>query len=541
MKAHSAPLSLPTEALGQAAASLDTRSGYRNLFGDAPPEECYSGFGQDEEGRRKNRRMFRWLAVRLGRPFDWPDGNIENRRIAAGYTYLAQLVIHDSIHSLADLPDLKYGTTWLRNRRQSRLVLDTIYGAGPAADPLFFQTCPAMAQASGFLRVAGRDNSGPPRDLPRSPCPFTGKQPYSDVLIADARNDDNLIIAQLTVLFHLFHNLIYKDNYQFYKDYSEARTFALTRKVVAAVYRRIVFKDLFEKLLFPPIYRAYFGNPKALLDQDDSRVPLEFAYGAARFGHFMVRSQYQINPVLTAEDQAVKSMLRHTSAGRPWAMPLEPKWLIDWAMLFDKPGSGTALRSRRLGPGMSATLVSNDLFQDAKDPVWRQGDSGGLAYRDLLRGSETGLRSVNSILALLPRSVADASPLVRGGVADPTSIVEWLKADPSGDDPKAVDDYINCIAADIPILLFVMAEAAQTALPAEGIGPGECLGPVGSIILAEFFFREYWRTYALIEADEEAQEAAQRIFGDAAPETMPALIEEISRREDWGNIAPKFW
>src|SRR2546422_3667894 len=29
------------------------------------------------------------------------------------------------------------------------------------------------------------------RDLPRSPCPFSGKPAYSDVLIADARNDDN--------------------------------------------------------------------------------------------------------------------------------------------------------------------------------------------------------------------------------------------------------------------------------------------------------------------------------------------------------------
>src|SRR5262249_46994869 len=121
------------------------------------------------------------------RPFE------ENNRIPAGYTYLAQFVIHDSVHSLADPPDIKK-LIRPRNGRSGRLVLDTIYGKGPG------------------VGAGGREGDARPiRDLPRSSCPYSGKPAYSDVLIADSRNDDNVIIAQLTVLFHLLHNTVYAE------------------------------------------------------------------------------------------------------------------------------------------------------------------------------------------------------------------------------------------------------------------------------------------------------------------------------------------
>lgn len=534
MNPHGASLHLSLKGLPDLAKSPETSSGYRNMFGDAK-EEQYTGFGRSEEGRRRNRQMLRWLAMRFSRPY-WPLGDTDNVRVPSGYTYLAQFVIHDTVLSLAEFPDLRNGIIWARNYRSSRLVLDGIYGKGPDFDPLFYAACPATPQRTGFLRTGGSAGAaGSVRDLPRSPCPFSGKPRYSNVLIADARNDDHLIIAQLTTIFHLLHNAVYGKLSEIGKPASDDQTFALARKVVARVYRNIVFKDLLKRVLLPPIYDWYNDNGQdALYDTGDSRMPLEFSHAAARFGHFMVRDQYQLNDQLAGEDRAVKSILRQTSAGRPWAMPLTDKWLIDWATLFDKDRPAP-LRARRFGPAIAPVLVSNDFFRDEEDPTWKPGKMGGLAYRDLIRGAESNLRSVRSIVQKLPVWVRELSPLVRDGEVNSSAIVAWLRSTP--DEP----DYIDCLAKDPPLLLFVLLEAAKTAWPDKKVNYGECLGAVGSFIVAEFLFGEYRRTHPLIEADQVSAEAAAAIFGEAPLDTMPKLIAEVSRLRDFAAVRPRFW
>src|SRR5207247_1467424 len=113
-------------------------------------------------------------------------------------------------------------------------------------------------------------------------------------------------------------------------------------------------------------------------------------------------------------------------------------------------------------------------------------------------------------------------------------------------DRAQIDEYINCIEADIPLILFIILEAAETDLQSAGAGAdnirnGECLGAIGSVIVAEFVFREFSRTEKLIEDDEEAKAESARIFENNPPDTMARLIAEISRRMDWSNTTPKFW
>jgi hypothetical protein len=571
MSAHGAPSGFGNVAISAATNSEypNTNSGYRNLFGDASESERYTGFGTDLKNRKKNRRMLRWLSTRFGRPY-WVSGR-DNKRIPAGYTYLAQFVIHDTVQSLADLPDLQHGTGWMRNVRSGRLILDTIYGKGPGADPLFYEGGLAAPQATGFLRIgACQDNAGLRRDLPRSPCPFAGKPAFSDVLIADARNDDSLILGQVTVLFHLLHNIVYaklrKINKIDNKNLSDTQVFSLARKVVTRVYRDIVFKDLLPKLLHPEVYQRYMPQDKpedkaavidkcaqgkaALIDKCDTRMILEFSHAAARFGHFMARNEYKINDVLP--EQGIKAMLRQTSAARPFDMPLAPEWLVDWRRLFD--GSELA---RLLGPEMAPTLVSNDLevlFGEFNDRTRRPGDMGGLAYRDLIRGAESNLRSAKSIIEKLntkkDRWILELSPLVRpyeiDGVrrfeTNTTKAVEWLGFGSRGGTTDMEPEFIDRIKEDIPLLLLIMLEAAHTKLP----GPhkreeGECLGAIGSVIVAECLFREYWRTHPLIEADLVVNDCLKALFGKEPVETMPRLIEEISKRKYWANSKAKFW
>jgi hypothetical protein len=400
-----------------------------------------------------------------------------------------------------------------------------------------------LPRGKSFLRISGKGGAGPLRDLPRSPCPFGGKAAYSDVLIADARNDDNVIIAQITVIFHLLHNIVYSAIANKSTSEPDPRTFALARRVVTRIYRQIVIDDLLKKLLHPAVYDAFWDQRNsASCERGDPRMPLEFSHAAARFGHFMARDRYQINddPDLQPDEQGIKNMLRQTSAIRPEAMPLAPKWLVDWTTLFDKTAPAR-LRARRFGPAIAPALIYPDLFPNADDPAMPPGDIGGLVYRDLLRGGEANLRSVRSIVEKLPASVTALSPLVKEGAIDPAPVVAWLKTGRSGDLATTDDDYTSCIAGDIPLLLFILIEAAETNLPDADIRKGECLGPVGSWILADFFFGEYSRTRSLVEEDATSLDALNEVFESGPPASMPALIQMISDRKSWSDVSPKFW
>lgn len=532
--------------------------GYRHLFGEATPDDRYKGPPLEEE-RDPNLSMLRWLAERFERPYPWPGGVSENELIPAGYTYLAQFVIHDSVHTLHE----EDGKAWPRNARPGRLLLDAIYGRGPAAgaDALLYctrtverpyagdGTRPAGAEASGFLRIGGQDGKARPiRDLPRTSCPFAGETARSDVLIADQRNDDNVIIAQLTVLFHLLHNIVYAELHEKNNErLSDRQIFARARKIVTRVYRKVVFEDLLKRLLHPRIYEiykaAYDGRDVASIGgqpffdadgKDDTRMPLEFSHAVARFGHFMVRDSYGINAELPGTDQSIKSILRNTSARRPSDMPLAPKWLADWATLFQKPNSPRPLMSRRLGPAIARTLVRNDHVSDRGR---KQGEIGGLVYLDLLRGYEANLGSGQQVKNKLVELWPEIDKLSPSQEKIGEALEKFLKGAPQ--------DAIEYAKQHTPLLLFILLEAAETGNDDET--KGQCLGAVGSAIVAEFFFKEYLRGCPLIEADKDVREDALHVFKDGpgtskdVPGTMPDLIGYLSSKMKWTYVKPKFW
>ena len=234
----------------------------RHLFGPPEtPEVRYAGTGNRENTEDLLARLA-VLMVELGRG---EDGDLANQNVPAGYTYLAQLVAHDVVHHTTSLaaddinaPDLS------GNRRLEPLVLETIYGGGPWASPQAYAVPPGRGEPRYRLRlgtIQGAplvDPAEPPRDIPRIACPHLNDAAYDtgyrDVLLGDPRNDDNLILSQLTVLFHLLHNLVV-DRLRTSKDPEvqeilqddRRQLFLIGRGVVARVYREIVRNDLLKK------------------------------------------------------------------------------------------------------------------------------------------------------------------------------------------------------------------------------------------------------------------------------------------------------
>lgn len=80
------------------------RSGdFRNMFSDVEDMVPFAGYGSDNGA--KTRKMLERLAVRITR-----EGETKPRTdkpgIPAGYTYLAQLVGHDIVHSVPGTIDV---------------------------------------------------------------------------------------------------------------------------------------------------------------------------------------------------------------------------------------------------------------------------------------------------------------------------------------------------------------------------------------------------------------------------------------------------
>jgi hypothetical protein len=506
--------------------------------------------------------------------YPWPVGGVwtteDNDAIPAGYTYLAQLVAHDFVQNTAQLPMISAFPGQLqRDYRTQRLVLDTLYGGGPNKDPLPYAVATNGSADRCLFRlghVRGQEpqpfeqNPPPPlmnqaaRDIPRARCPHLSDLPNArvapDALIADPRNDQHLIISQLTAFFHELHNIILKKvralqvapsaqlveqlNLPQRSDYPPDATydgtfkqsqddmaFLQTRKLVAYVYRRIVVRDLLKKLLEPGVF-AYYTDPARNFPADlydpkeDNRVPVEFSHAVFRFGHVMSRFSYKLNDKLDS-NPSIKNLLDRSSAKRRDLLPLASNWLLDWSHFFDLGDGKVVNRSRRISPYVAA----GPLATDAAVPEER--DRGGLFYRDFVRGYEAGVSSVDALIAKLGAkrpSERDRSDLLKDANLREHELGQWLTYAMTTANIHFEPEELVSLSKDPPLLFFILFESAYT----QG---GQRLGILGSTLVADVFFAALKLNQGVIEDDPAVPVLAREIFGAVIPNSMPALIAYV--------------
>ncbi len=132
-----------------------------------------------------------------------PDG--DNVNVPAGYTYLGQFIDHDITFDTSSLQEIIVDPLAIRNFRTPMLDLDSIYGSGPAVQPYLYQF------DDPDLFLIGTTNEQPGRGNPNIPTQLPNDLPRASStlgIIADPRNDENLIVAQLHLAFLKFHNKI---------------------------------------------------------------------------------------------------------------------------------------------------------------------------------------------------------------------------------------------------------------------------------------------------------------------------------------------
>ena len=334
-------------------------------------------------------------------PGEGPLQSTGNSTIPPVYTYWGQFIDHDltantdrdaevsniTKQDLAPLPPA-FVVRNLKNLRQPTVNLDSVYGDGPTFDPS--NPTQAGRMYHGIkLRVGKvaknpdplpgpgnppiRGEPIPPerddlRDLPRIgvligegvvkeedfPEKLRGQTNFKNLaFIADARNDENLIIAQFHTAVLRFHNAavdwVKTNEPKDYRGYerSDSQLFERAQQLTRWHYQWLVVNDFLKTITVAGIAdNILLGGPKHYAPRNgEPYMPLEFSVAAYRFGHTMVRAAYDHNRNFGRPGNVISSasfnlLFLFTGNGSPpfggGTDVLPFNWIIEWDRFVDK-------------------------------------------------------------------------------------------------------------------------------------------------------------------------------------------------------------
>ena len=453
---------------------LDGRYEYLLPWEERTCGGAFTGWGRREAQRTKTLLLLNRLALKMKL-----DGGADtkNPRIPAGYTYFGQLIAHDVTFSPGALPTASQSPTEIENLASAFLDLDCIYGGGPAKSPWLYEPEPpavSIHPSRKRLRVGwtrpleamgeAEIEEDPPQqeDLPRV-CPHIAignlsrridpKMGMLETLIGDPRNEDNLILSQLVVLFHHFHNKIAKIVSEKIVDpHRNLVVFSIARSIVVQSYRNIIESDFLKLILDDDVFGEY-ARKSSVSDfaflgrivETHKRIliPVEFSAAAFRFGHAMIRSQYNLNDRLE-KPASVKKLLgfRSDAAG---AVPIQAKlgslwlrfgdtpessgqpsrdvpitndWILDWQRFFPLDpalNDETVNRSRKIEPSAAGQLFDGEFKPDPGHlpEIESEDENGGILYRDLARAFDLGVPNGQALACAFNESGLLFEPLTK--------------------------------------------------------------------------------------------------------------------------------
>jgi heme peroxidase len=242
-------------------------------------------------------------------------------------------------------------------------------------------------------------NTGGESDLPRNS--------QGRALTGDPRNDENIIVSQLHLLFLRFHNRVVDHLGSSTPPVPADALFDEAQRTVRWHYQWIVAHDFLRRIVGPEViddilvdrpYATAGGEmtPKGI-DlrffgwRYDPFMPVEFSVAGYRFGHSMIRPDYRINTTIT-QDIPIFVPAAHPGEFDDLRgfRPLPKQWTIDWSFFFDV-GDASHLQPAR--------LIDSKLAEPLhKLPGLRP---AALARRNLERGAVLGLPSGQRVAAAM--------------------------------------------------------------------------------------------------------------------------------------------
>ena len=381
----------------------------------------------------------------------------DNEDIPAGHTYLGQFVDHDITFDPTSKLERDNDPSALTNFRTPRFDLDSLYGSGPDDQPYLYEWLDRRDR--GVKLLLGRADPGgahAAEDLPRNA--------QGRALIGDARNDENLIVAQLHLLFVRFHNRVVDAVRAGDPRMAGAELFEEAQRIVRWHYQWIVVHDFLERVagreLVHEVLRPGAGDQgptitRTLFDwQGEPSIPVEFSGAAYRFGHSMVRDDYAIrrgmDPIPIFGDHADPA--RHLGGFRRLPALLE----IDWRRFFADAGEGTLLIDGRPATRNMSLKINHRIAA----PLFSLPPDGERALADLnlRRGRALGLPAGGDVAVAMGERPLSEDELLLGEIASPGAREALREA--------------------TPLWYYVLCEAGSRA-------GGRHLGRVGGRIVTE--------------------------------------------------------
>lgn len=279
-----------------------------------------------------------------------------------------------------------------------------------------------MAPPSGAPLFSQQDFDGLP-DGVKGSLSIDGGPNMRAAVIGDPRNDENLFIAQLHVAFLRFHNRMVDALRDANTEGDADHLFALAREQVTLHYQWLVMNAYLPAVCDPVALQQVKESGASLYSGFLARcghqagevfpMPIEFAVAAFRFGHSMVRGNYDWNSTFgrgdaPAEDRATFERLFQFTGGGSNPMlgapSLPQNWVIDWRRTA-LPNSEFADRTtRRIDTNLALplkTMVNEATDLDVDTATPQQLDEKNLAARNLKRGIRMSVASAQSCIAVL--------------------------------------------------------------------------------------------------------------------------------------------
>ncbi|MEV6237049.1 heme peroxidase family protein [Lentzea sp. NPDC051838] len=434
---------------------------------------------------------------------DQPDS--ENPAVPAGFTYLGQFVDHDLT---MDRTESQLGqdvnVDELLQGRSPALDLDSVYGRGPRDkdDQVFY------AEDGVKLKMGTTSDAGPgfpPMegfDLPRrggtAGTPADRRAP----LIPDARNDENLAIAQTHLAFIRFHNRVVDE--LALTGLTGDRLFRAAKELVVRHYQFMLKTDFLPRIIDPAIVddvftngRKFFEVPGQYYGRDNTpTMPIEFSVASYRLGHSMIRDAYQWNRVFNTtgivpgtlfllfvftgtsgnfDPSSTVPDLDDVNRGTTFTLP--SNWIADFRRLYDftEADRDDLIPPAEFGGGNVTKRIDSLLVDPLRQlPAGTFGGRGtqfpeiqrNLAFRNLTRANMMELATGQQIAELFGVEPLTAEEILVGnGGANLDSLTEEQKAQ---------------LAEATPLWFYVLREAELN----NGL-----MGPVGGRLTAEVFHR----------------------------------------------------
>jgi hypothetical protein len=392
-------------------AGKQTEARFGFMFKDPP------AYGPPDE-------LLQQLAAQMGEP---SGSALENPDILSGETFLGQFIDHDMTFDRTPMPEQELDPQGLVNFDSPSFDLASVYGRGPDLDPQFYES-------DGMHMRIVRTAEGL-EDLPRLDD--------GTALIGDSRNDENLILTQLHLLFLKFHNRCL--------DTGLAKTLAQAQRLTRWHFQWVIVNDFLKAVVgaelvsqilqgSPPKPKIDFYKPG---DADRPMMPIEYAVAAFRFGHSMVRGRYTLNAAGSVP--LFDPSLPDLRGGRPLPADLE----IEWWRFFPVPGAPSSPRNpARLIDTKLAIPLLNLPPTVVKDPMV------SLAQRNLVRGKRLGLPAGQDVAKMMKMKPLSSTELGLPDAGNPG----W--------------------AGKAPLWFYILREA-------EICQGGRRLGPLGAKLVAE--------------------------------------------------------